>query len=168
MNPMKEIHIEAITVNIGVGKSGEELDKAATVLKQLTNSTPVKTKAKVKQPKWDLRPGLEIGVKTTLRGAKAEEFLTKALIAKENTLSKRNFDKSGNFGFGVSEHIELPGVKYDPKLGIIGFDVVVSLGRKGYRIKRRKYSKRKVGHAHRVTKEEAIQFMKEKFKIEVE
>ncbi len=168
MNPMKEVRIEAVTVNMGVGKSGEELDKAKTILQQITGSKPVKTRAKVKQPKWDIRPGLEIGVKVTLRGSKAEEFLRKALSAKNNVLLRKNFDRNGNFGFGIKEHIELPGVKYDPKLGIVGFDVIVSLGRKGYRIKRRKYKKKKVGQKHRVSKEEAIQFVKEKFNVKVE
>ncbi len=168
MNPMKEVRIEAVTVNMGVGKSGEELDKAKTILQQITGSKPVKTRAKVKQPKWDIRPGLEIGVKVTLRGSKAEEFLRKALSAKDNVLLRKNFDRNGNFGFGIKEHIELPGVKYDPKLGIVGFDVIVSLGRKGYRIKRRKYKKKKVGQKHRVSKEEAIQFVKEKFNVKVE
>ncbi len=168
MNAMREIRICAVVVNIGVGKSGEELDRAKKILEKITNNKSVKTRAKVKQPKWDIRPGLEIGVKTTLRGKKAVDFLKNAFVAKENTLSERNFDRNGNFGFGVKEHIELPGVKYEPKLGITGFDVLVSLERHGYRVKRRKYKKKRVGKRHSVTKQEAIQFVKETFNITVE
>lgn len=168
MNRMREISVAKVVVNMGVGESGEELEKARKILEQITGAKAVKTKAKVKQPKWNIRPGLEIGVKTTLRGKKAGEFLKNALLAKDNTLSKKNFDDRGNFGFGIKEHIELPKVKYDPTLGIRGFDVLVSLERPGYRVKRRKYCKGKVGKNHIISREEAIEFVKEKFGVSVE
>ncbi len=168
MNKMREIFIDKVVANIGEGQSGEELKKSQTILEQVTGSKTIKTKAKVKQPKWDIRPGLEIGVKTTMRGKKAEEFLQRAFAAKENTLSKKNFDERGNFGFGVKEHIEMPGVKYDPKLGIKGFDVLVALKRRGYRVSRRKLGKNKIGKRHVITKKEAIEFVKEKFGVQVE
>jgi large subunit ribosomal protein L5 len=166
-NKMKEIRIVKVVVNMGVGKAGEELDKAVKIMSQITGAKVVKTQAKVKLPTWDIRPGLEIGAKTTLRGAKAIEFLKNALYAKENTLAARNFDKLGNFGFGVKEHIEMPKIKYDPKLGIRGFDVLVCLERPGYRIKKRKQCKIAVGKKHLISKEEAIAFVKEKLGVSV-
>ena len=168
MNAMRGIFIGKVVVNMCTGEAGEELSKAAKIMEQVTGAKTVKTKAKVKQPKWDIRPGLEIGVKTTLRGAKAEEFLRSALASRENTLPKRCFDNNGNLGFGVKEHIELPKVKYDPKLGIKGFDVLVSLERRGYRVKKRKHMMKSVGRRHVVTREEAVAFMKEKFGVEIE
>ncbi|RLG69574.1 MAG: 50S ribosomal protein L5, partial [Candidatus Iainarchaeum archaeon] len=36
MNPMREIRIEKVVVNIGVGEGGEELDKAKKILKLVT------------------------------------------------------------------------------------------------------------------------------------
>ena len=168
MNAMREIFIGKVVVNMCVGETGEELEKAGKILGQVTGAKTVKTKAKVKQPKWDIRPGLEIGVKTTLRGEKAADFLKNALAAKDDTLSEKNFDRAGNFGFGVQEHIEMPKVKYDPKLGIKGFDVLVSLERRGYRVKKRKLRKKKIGKKHVITKGEAIGFMKEKFGVSVE
>lgn len=167
MNRMKEIRVEKVVINVGVGKTGEELQKAQKILEKITQAKAVKTKAKVRQPKWGIRPGLEIGVKVTLRGKKAIEFLKRALETKEFTLKKSQFDNSGNFAFGVAEHIELPNVKYEPELGIIGFDVIVALERPGYRVKRRKYKKAKVGKKHSITEEEAIEFAKEKLGIKV-
>ena len=38
----------------------------------------------------------------------------------------RNFSQTGNFGFGVEEHIDL-GIKYDPGIGIFGMDLCVRL-----------------------------------------
>ncbi len=167
-NPLREILIDKVTVNIGVGETGEELEKSVKILKLLTKKKPVKTKAKVKLPTWGIRPGLPIGTKVVLRGKDAEDFLIWTLKAKENKLSKKCFSKEGNFSYGVHEYLELPGIKYDPSLGIRGFDVCVNLKRRGYRVKIRKYNKRKIGKNHLVTKQDAINFAKEKLKIVVE
>ncbi|MEM4261621.1 MAG: 50S ribosomal protein L5 [Candidatus Diapherotrites archaeon] len=164
---MKDIRIEKVTLNIGVGKTGEELEKAVTILKMLTNSKPILTKAKVKQPTWGIREGLTIGTKVTLRGKKAEEFLREAFIAIDKKLKKKSFDKLGNFGFGVKEYIDMPKAKYDPKLGIKGFDVLVTLEKPGYRVKKRKIKKSKVGKRQLVTQQEAIEFIKQKFGVEI-
>lgn len=167
MNKMQEIKIDKVIVNACVGESGERLQKVHKVIEEITGAKAVITKAKIRQPKWGIRPGLEIGAKTTLRDKKAQEFLKRALEAKEFTLKESNFDDSGNFAFGISEHIEIPGVKYDPKTGIVGFDVIIALKRPGYRIKNRKYKKNKVGKKQRITKQEAIEFAKEKLNIKV-
>lgn len=166
-NPMKKIHIDKVTVNMGVGETGEPLKKAGEILKKITGMPVVQTKSKVKIPTWGIREGLPIGVKTTLRKKKAFDFLKVALAAKENTLKKRNFDKSGNFGFGIKEYIDLPGIKYDPKMGIRGFDVLVTLERPGYRVKKRAIRPGKVGAKHQITREEAIAFMSETFGLKV-
>ena len=166
-NPMRNIGIEKVTVNMGVGQPGDELKKACSILEKITNSKPVKTVCKVRQPTWGLRPGLEIGAKVTLRKDKAEQFLKNALTAKDNQLSRKNFDSQGNFGFGVKEYIDLPNVKYDPKLGIKGFDVLVAISRPGYRIKRRKIDKKKVPKKHSISQGEAIEFISKKFGVEV-
>lgn len=167
-NPMKEVKIEKVVINMGVGQSGEELKKGQKIIEKVTGSKTIQTKCKVKQPTWGIRPGLPIGVKATLRKEKAKEFLKTAFKAKENSLERKNFDSTGNFGFGIKEYIDLPGVKYDPKLGIKGFNVLVSLEKKGYRIKRRKKNRKKIPKKHRVTKEEAINFVKKEFGVEIE
>jgi large subunit ribosomal protein L5 len=167
-NPLKKVLIDKVTVNIGVGETGEELEKAVNILKLLTKKTPVKTKAKVKLPTWGIRPGLPIGAKVILRGKDAEEFIGWTLKAKENKLSKKCFSEQGNFSYGIHEYLDLSGIKYDPNLGIRGFDVCVNLKRKGYRVKQRKYNKQKIGKTHVVTKQDAIDFVIEKFKIVVE
>ncbi|MDO8427601.1 MAG: 50S ribosomal protein L5 [Candidatus Diapherotrites archaeon] len=168
-NPMKEIFIGKVTVNMGVGKSGEELERAKKIMEIITTRKPVETIAKVKLPKCDIRPGLPIGIKVTIRKQTAEEFLKKAFSTKNNKISNKNFDKkAGNLGFGIHEHIEIPGVKYDPKLGIRGLDVLITLERRGYRVKRRKLNTRSVGKKHVITKPEAIEFISKKFGVEVE
>lgn len=166
-NQMREIRIAAVTVNMGIGQSGDELKRAQTILEKIAGVKSVQTKCKVRQPTWGLKPGLPIGCKVTLRKKKAEQFLHDALAAKGNSLSERSFDNRGNFGFGVHEYIDMPGVKYDPKLGIRGFDVLVSLERRGYRIKRRKLRQGKVSRRHVVSKEDAVAFLQKKFSVEI-
>ena len=172
MNPMRAIRIEKVTINIGVGEPGEKLEKAMEVLKRLLalvgiDQRPTKTKAKVRVQRWGIRPGLPIGVKVTVRGKKAYELLDLLFNAIDRRLSSRSFDENGNFSFGISEYIDIPGMKYDPAIGIFGMDVCVTLERPGYRVKRRKRRRSKIGKKHRINKDEAIEFVKETFGVEV-
>jgi len=167
-NPMKDIYVDKVVVNIGVGESGAELEKAVKILELVTKTHAVKTKCKVKLPTWGIRPGLPIGCKTTMRGKAAEDFIDLTLKPKKHIIKKKSFSKDGNFSYGIKEYLDVPGVKYDPELGIRGFDVCVSLRRRGYRIKLRKFRSAKVGKAHLITKEDAMEFAKDKFKVVVE
>ena len=166
MNPMKQIRIEKVTVNIGVGKDLERLEKAKKLLERITGQKPVETLAKKKIKQWDISKGDPIGVKVTLRGKKAEEFLKEVFQAVDK-LSKDMFsDRS--LSIGIKEYIELPSVKYDPKIGMFGMDVCITFERPGYRVMRRKLRKTKVGKNHRITPEECIEFIREKFGVVVE
>ncbi|MFH0961997.1 MAG: 50S ribosomal protein L5 [archaeon] len=164
-NPMRQIRVDKVTLNVGAGEGGAKLENAINVLKKILGKNPVKTMTSKRIPDFGVRPGTVIGCKVTLRGADAEAFLNRAFSAVEKTLSARNFDSSGNFSFGIKEHIDLPDVKYDPTLGIIGMDVCVTLKRPGYRVKMRRAKPAKIGKNHLVTKDDAISFAKAKFGI---
>jgi len=167
MNSMKEIKIEKVTLNVGAGKDQNKLEKGMMLLKNITGVDPVKTFTNKRIPSWGLRPGLPIGCKLTLRKKMAEEVLLRLLDAKDNTLNPKQFDKEGNIAFGVHEYIDIPGVKYEPKIGIMGLEVCITLERPGYRIKKRKIMKRKVPPKHKINREEVIEFMKKKFNVKV-
>jgi large subunit ribosomal protein L5 len=166
-NPMLKPKIEKVTVNMSEGKSGAPLQQAVTILKNLTNQEPSKRAAKKTIREFGIRKGESIACLVTIREEKAKEFLRKAFYAIENKLSKYNFDRQGNFSFGIKEHIDLPGVKYAPELGIHGMDVSVSLGRAGYRVKRKHRARSKIGKKHLLTTEEAILFIKDEFDVEI-
>lgn len=166
-NPMRQIEIEKITLNIGAGKNEEELKRALKLLKKLTNKKPIETVTNKRVPGWNIRPGLAIGAKVTLRGKEAQEMLPRLLEVKENIISQRNFDNQGNLSFGIPEYIDIPGIEYDPELKILGLEVALTLERPGFRIKRRKVKKKKIPQRHKITKEEAIQFMKDKYNIKI-
>jgi large subunit ribosomal protein L5 len=159
--------IEKVVVNISVGKSGEPLEKATKVLKEITGQTPCKRKAKESVRDFNIRKGESIACIVTLRKAKAIEFLNKVLPVVDKKLSGRSFDKQGNFSFGIKEHIELPGVKYDPDVGIFGMDVCVSVIRPGYRVKTRRKGRSKLGAKHVLTPKESLVFAKEALGVEI-
>uniref|UniRef100_A0A672KNV8 Large ribosomal subunit protein uL5 n=1 Tax=Sinocyclocheilus grahami TaxID=75366 RepID=A0A672KNV8_SINGR len=102
-----------------------------------------------------------IAVHCTVRGAKAEEILEKGLKVREYELRKNNFSDTGNFGFGIQEHIDL-GIKYDPSIGIYGLDFYVVLGRPGFSIADKKRKQGRIGAKHRICKEEAMRWFQQK------
>jgi len=166
-NPMRELRIEKVTVNIGVGKSGEPLEKAKKVLNQITNRTPCSRRAKKTIKEFGIRQGEPMACAVTLRRDNARNFLKKALEAAGNKLSKSSFDKYGNFGFGIKEHIEIPGTKYIPELGIFGMNVNVTFERPGFRVKRRAIGRSDVGKGHLVSRDEAVGYIRSNFGTEI-
>ena len=168
MDIMRTIKIEKVTLNIGAGKDQSRLEKGMVLLNAIANATPVKTTTKKRIQEWGLRPGLPIGCKVTLRKERAAKLLPRLLEAIENKLRQSQFDNNGNVAFGIHEYIEIPGVKYDPKIGIMGLEVCITLERPGYRIKKRRLLARKIPARHRISKQEAIEFMNKNFSVNVE
>jgi len=164
---MKQPHIEKVVVNIGVGEAGERLNKAQKVLSMVTKQKPVITFAKVTNRDLGVRFGMPIGCKVTMRGVKAQDFLRKALVIRDNRVASYSFDKEGNLSFGIPDYTDFEGMKYDPEIGIFGMDVSVVFMRPGYRVAKRRIMTRRIPKEHRMTRNEAISFMKEQFKVEV-
>ena len=164
---MRQVSVEKVVVNIGVGEAGERLVKAEKVLEMVTGQKPVETISKTVNRDLGIRVGMPLGCKVTLRGEAAEEFISKALTIREMRVPIYSFDKEGNMSFGISDYTDFEGMKYDPEIGIFGMDVSVVLKRPGKRIAVRPLLKRKVPASHRVARNEAIQFMKDKFQVQV-
>jgi large subunit ribosomal protein L5 len=166
-NPMLKPRLEKVTVNMAVGKSGEPLEKAVKVLEQLTGQKACRRKAKKTVRDFGIRKGESITCLVTLRNERAREFLKRAFQAVDNKISWEHFDSRGNFSFGIKEHIDIPGTRYVPELGIHGMDVSVTLSRPGQRVKQRHRAKSKVGAKQLLTPEEAIIFVKDEFGVEI-
>nr|AKQ01208.1 50S ribosomal protein L5, large subunit ribosomal protein L5 [uncultured euryarchaeote Rifle_16ft_4_minimus_1523] len=167
MNPMRIPSIDKVTVHIGTGESGERLTTAEKLLETIVKQKPVRAIAKKTLPTFSIKKREPIGCKVTLRGKDASEFLKIALKIIDNKLSAGQFDENGNFSFGIEEHTDFPGMRYDPSIGIYGMDINVALKRSGHRIRTRKIAKHKIPQNHRLNKEDAISFLKEKYGAEV-
>ena len=164
--PMREPFIAKVVVDICTG-GGDDLNRATTILEQLTGQTPVQSRARQTVRDFGIRRNEPIAVRVTLRHEVAEKFLKRTMKAKDDVLLLKNWDDDGNFAFGIAEHINIPDVKYDPQLGVQGMNITVCVERPGYRVKRRRRRKAKVPYRHRLTPEESMVFVKTKFGIEI-
>lgn len=165
---MRKIRITKLTLNVGAGKDQSVLEKGMKLIKHITGLEPVKTFTNKRLQAWGLRPGLPIGCKLTIRDSeKIKELMKRLLDAKEFTLSLRQFDDNGNIAFGIHEYIDVGDTKYNPEIGMMGFEVCITLQRPGFRIKTRRIRKRKIPHKHRISKEESVSFMKEAYNIKI-
>lgn len=167
-NPMKKIRVAKVVVNIGLGKSGEAIERGKKVLEQVTGQAPAQTRAKKSVRDFGIHKGEPIGVVVTVRGDAAVPLIAKLLTAREMKLQESCFDPRGSISFGIKEHIEIPGIRYDPAIGILGMNVSVLLERPGFSVARRNRRTARVGRAHLVTRDEAIQYFKDSFGVNVQ
>jgi large subunit ribosomal protein L5 len=163
---MRRIGIDKVVVNIGVGKSGEPVERAKRALEELTGMKAAARGAKENVRDFGIHKGEPIGAIVTLRRHNAFEFLQRVLESKNNIIKASSLDPFGNISLGIHEHIDIPGTKYNPDIGIFGMDVCVSLTRPGYRISKKRNPK-KIGKNHRITKQESIEFFKTRFGVEI-
>jgi large subunit ribosomal protein L5 len=167
-NEMKRIRVHKVVINIGVGRSGEPIDKARNALLELTGQQPAVRGAKKTVRDFGIHKGEPIGVLVTLRRDPAIDFLKRIIAAKNNVLKATSFDNYGNISVGIHEHIDIPGTKYNPDIGIFGMDVNIVLNRPGYRIAKKSRNSAKIGKAHRISREEAVEFFKQEYGVGVE
>jgi large subunit ribosomal protein L5 len=160
---MRKPRLEKVVVNIGVGEGGEKLMKAEKVLGMVTGKKPVRTLARVNNREFGLKVGTPIGCKVTLRGEDAAKFLRKALDVRNKQVPWYNFDDEGNLNFGIPDHTDFEGMKYDPDIGIYGMNITAVITRKGNRIKQRRLLPAKPSRSHRMDREEATAWVAKEF-----
>ncbi|MGQ0605618.1 MAG: 50S ribosomal protein L5 [Candidatus Nitrosotenuis sp.] len=166
-NIMKTVRLEKIVLNMGVGKSGEAIEIAKKALNQISGKKSCARDAKGTQRDWGVRKGEPIGVAVTIRGEDAQALLKRLLDAIGKQIKGRSFDNFGNVSFGIKEHIDIPGIKYDPQIGILGMEAAVTLTRPGFSIRTRSRHKASVGTHHRITREEAQEFLTREFGVTI-
>ncbi|MEM1724896.1 MAG: 50S ribosomal protein L5 [Thermoplasmata archaeon] len=167
-NPTREVTIDKVVINIGVGEGGEKLERAKKVLEILTGRKPIQTIAKRTIRDFNIRKKQAIGTKVTLRNEEVEIFLKRALWVKNFKIPQYSFDSGGNLNFGIKDYTSFEGIKYDPEIGIFGMDISVNFKRKcGFRIERRVVNRKKLPKKERISREEAMEFIKKKFGVEI-
>ncbi len=166
-NPMHEIGIAKVVINIGVGEAGDKLIRAEKVIQLLTQQTPIQTLSKTTNRDFGIRKRMPIGCMVTLRREGAINFLKEAFWVKNNRITGYSFDKEGNFSFGIPDYTEFRDMKYDPDIGIFGMDISVVMKRSGFRIGKRKLKRKRIPNRNRITRDEVKAYIKSKFNVEV-
>ncbi len=163
---MRTVYLDKVVINIGTGSGSEDLaDNARELIKKLTNHDAGYAFSKRRDPELKLRQGQKIGAIVTLRKKDAFDFLKRALDANNNLLGE-NAISNNSVNFGVKEYIYFTGVKYDPKIGILGMNVNAAFSRKGKRVENRKRRRSRVPKGHRdVRKEEIISYLEKNFSV---
>jgi large subunit ribosomal protein L5 len=165
-NPMRQVRLEKVTLNMGAGDSVQRVEASKKVLEVLAGRKVVITKTR-KRTTFGIARGRKIGAKVTIRKKEGEEILKRLMKAVENRITPSHFDSSGNFSFGIKEYIHIPGASYDPDIGILGLDVAVTLERPGFSVKKRKAKKGRIGKKHAISREESMEWARKfGFKIE--
>jgi len=164
---MKKISLEKVVLNMGVGKSGDEINVAKKALDEISGKKSSSRNAKSQQRDWGVRKGEAIGAAVTIRGKDAIDLVKRLFESKGNIINGKSFDDFGNFSFGIREHIDIPGVKYDPQIGILGLGVSITLSRPGYGIRTRSKHKARVGKNHTIRSQEAKDYFTKEFGVSV-
>merc|ERR1712138_80227 len=165
-NGMRKIYCDKLIINIAVGESGDSLTKAARVLQQLSDQTPVENVARYTVRTFGIRRNEKIATHVTIRGQKAMDLIERGLKITDYEISAKHFSQTSNFGFGVNEHIDL-GLKYDPATGIYGMDFFVVLRRSGFNVAKKKRRRGRIAPGHRVSKEESQEWVRQTFNADI-
>jgi large subunit ribosomal protein L5 len=164
---MQDIRLEKVVANMGIGPSEDKQESAKQLLKKLTGRDAAHTTARKRFPAFGIKQGQVIGVVVTLRGREADAFFKRALDAVDGVVRESSI-ANNSVNFGVKEYIYFSGVKYDPKIGMLGLNVNALFARKGSRVERRRMKSGAVGRKHRtVTRDEIASLLENSYKVKV-
>jgi len=133
-NVMQVPRLDKIVLNSGVGRATVQqslIEGAQRDMDLITGQKSVVTRAKKSIANFKLREDMPIGVKVTLRGDRAWEFLDRLIslaiprIRDFRGLSPRSFDGHGNYTFGINDQLIFPEIDYDRIDTQRGFDVTI-------------------------------------------
>ena len=148
-----------IVINMGLGLDGNDskiLKSCENDLSMLTGQKPVLTKFKKSISNFKTRKGSTAGLKVSLRKDRMYEFLDRLVnialprIKDFRGLSLKGFDRSGNYTFGVKEHIIFPEVNFDKVDKIRGLDITVVI------------KSQKIDHSYELLKQFNFPFLEKK------
>ena len=131
-NKMAVSSLEKIVVNMGVGEAVADIKVLESAVKDMgiiTGQKPIIRRSKKAISNFKLREGLPVGCKVTLRKFKMYEFLDRFVnialprIRDFNGVSRKSFDKEGNYTIGISDQSIFPEVELDQVQRTQGMDI---------------------------------------------
>ena len=131
-NPNEVPQLEKIILNVGLGSAKDDaklLDSVVAEVARISGQKPVVTKARQSISNFNLREGMPVGVRVTLRGARMYQFLDRYIstaiprVRDFRGLSTRSFDGRGNYTVGVREQMIFPEIDYDKIVRVHGMDI---------------------------------------------
>tara|TARA_Y100001949_G_scaffold151229_1_gene136865 strand:- start:245 stop:829 length:585 start_codon:yes stop_codon:yes gene_type:complete len=133
-NPMQVPNLEKISVNVGLGESLTNKNAIEAMVDDITmiiGQKPVVTRAKISIANFNLREGMRVGVKATLRSKRMWDFFDRLVnlslprIRDFRGVDINSFDGQGNYNLGILEHIIFPEIDYGKVDRIRGFQVTM-------------------------------------------
>lgn len=134
-NPMQIPKVEKVVINMGIGSYIRAWNKDFSSLERdlwlIAGQSPVVKYASKSISNFKLREGMPVGMCVTLRGDNMYNFLDKIVnvvlprVRDFRGISRKSFDKNGNFNFGVSEHTIFPEVPQDDVVKPHGVQITI-------------------------------------------
>ena len=153
-NPMRDISIDKVIVNIGTGSDEQKQKNAKKLIETITGVKPTDEISKKRNPSFKITKGSKIGAYATVR--KDPDKLVKRLLEAVDMRVKESSISNNSLSFGINEYIDINGIKYDPTVGMLGMNVNVSFRRKGVRVAERKVRNSRIPRKHRIIPREEI------------
>lgn len=115
--------LEKIVVSVGIGKNKDDkrhYEVVRNTLTRVTGQSPVDRMARKSIAGFKIRAGMNrIGISVTLRGSRMYEFLDRLVnvslprVRDFHGVSKKAFDKSGNYNLGITEQSIFPELTFE-------------------------------------------------------
>lgn len=164
-NVMRGIKVSKVVINIGTGSDENVQGNAKRLIEIITGRKVANAISKTRNPSFKIAKGQKIGAFVTVRGSEAKKLAVRLFDAADRKL-KPNAITDNSISFGIAEYIDISGVKYDPKVGMLGMNVNVSFVRNGLRVTSRKIKRSRVAKHHRtITKGEIMDYVKKEFNV---
>lgn len=135
INPHALPKIDKILVGVGVGNLRDNAKHIEAVKKDLaaiTGQAPAERRAKKSVAGFNMREGNLVGFQVTLRGKRAEDFLTRLIhvtlprVRDFRGIAKSGFDRHGNLSLGLKEHLAFPEIHSDQTDVVFGVRVTIA------------------------------------------
>lgn len=131
-------NLEKVVVNVGVGRLSSQPHFGDKVLPEIMNElgliTGQKPMTRVSRKSiagFKLRMGTVVGLKTTLRGKRMEDFLKRLIrivlprVKDFRGLDFKSLDSAGNLTIGFKEHLSFPEITADVSKVNFGLEVAL-------------------------------------------